>query len=69
MCKYKRNYPNHFLKTQLLLIFRRDYVCSRGHVSDGLWGIEYMQFAYTVKIPRLYQYHVDEQWHILYASV
>lgn len=47
MCKYKRNYPNHFLKTQLLLIFRRAYVCSCGHVSDGLWGIEYMQFAYT----------------------
>lgn len=35
MCKYKRNYPNHFLVTQLL-IFRKDYVCSRGDVSDGL---------------------------------
>jgi hypothetical protein len=68
MCKYKRNYPNHFLVTQLL-IFRKDYVCSRGDVSDGLWDSKDMQFAYTVKIPRLCQDHADEQCHILYASV
>lgn len=68
MCKYKRNYPNHSLITQLLLPFVRKHVCCCGDVRGGWWGSAPMQFAYPVEIPWCCQHHTNEKHTTLLCS-
>lgn len=68
MCKYKRITQITFLKPSFSW-FSEGITCAPVGMSAMVYEASNICNLLTLKIPWLYQYHVDEQCHILYASV